>query len=691
MQVMGEIWSNSAVKSVIFISSKPGCFIAGADINMIRSCKSSEEVTRISQEGQKILEMIEKSPIPFVAAINGSCLGGGLEVAIACHYRIATKSKRTVLGTPEVKLGLLPGAGGTQRLPKIVGLPEALDMMLTGRNIRADKAKKMGLVHQLVDPVGPGIEPTEERAIRYLEEVAVDVAKGIAKKKVPLTKEKSLMQKMQDTVMDLGLVRKKIFKTIDKKVQKETRGLYPAPGKIIECVKTGVEQGREAGYLTEAQSFGKLAATSESKALIGLYHGQVACKRMQFETPEKEVKRLAILGAGIMGADIAQLSIDKGLTTILKDTTEKNISRGYDYIYRCLNSKVKKRAMTSFERDAKMSSLSVKLDYTGFQTADMVIEAVFEDINLKQKVLKELEAVTPPHCILASNTSTLLIKDIAANSKCPEKVIGMHYFSPLEKMPLMEIIASDKTSKDTLASAVSLGLKQGKIPIIVKDSPGFYVNRSFYFMTAEAVLLLMEGVGIEKLDSFSTSFGFPVGVALLADEIGVDLVTAVVKSIDNACGSEGGAPAVMILKALVERGYKGCKSGKGFYIHDKKKKDKRVNPEAEEILQKYKVAAPPGINSDADGQNRLVFRLVNEQVLCLQEGILRNPIEGDIGAVFGGGFPACRGGPFRFVDTFGAERLVCHLRRLEDVYGSRFTPCQLLLDHAKEPSKKFYK
>uniref|UniRef100_A0A8B9LBB4 enoyl-CoA hydratase n=1 Tax=Astyanax mexicanus TaxID=7994 RepID=A0A8B9LBB4_ASTMX len=393
-EVLGEVWSNDAVKSAVLISSKPGCFIAGADINMIQACKSAEEVTYISQEGQKMFEKIEKSPKPIVAAINGSCLGGGLEFAIACQYRVATKSKKTVLGTPEVLLGLLPAAGGTQRLPKMVGLPSAFDMTLTGRNIRADKAKKMGLVHQLVDTLGPGLKGPEERTMEYLEEVAIECARGIVNKKIPLTKEKGMMQKVQDYVMSFPFVRNQIYNTVQKKVMKQTKGLYPAPLNIIDCVKSGVEQGSDAGYLAESQNFGKLAMTTESKALIGLYHGQVACKKNRFGVPEKEVKTLAILGAGLMGAGIAQVTVDKGIHTIMKDTTLEGLNRGHQQVYKGLNDKTKKKSITSFERDTTLSNLTGQLDYSGFQNADMVIEAVFEDIAIKHKVIKEVEAVT---------------------------------------------------------------------------------------------------------------------------------------------------------------------------------------------------------------------------------------------------------------------------------------------------------
>jgi len=683
--------ADPAAKSAVLLSGKPGCFIAGADINMLAKCKTAEEATALSKGCQDLLFEVEKSKKPVVAAIQGSCLGGGLEVAMACHYRIAVDGMKTSMGLPEVMLGVLPGGGGTQRLPALTGIPNTLDMALTGKTLTAKKAKKVGLVDAVVDPLGPGFAPADVTTHQYLEKIAINTAKQLAdgSMKLPNRGPKNFSEKAQKAAFGVGKVKDYVFNMAKGKVMKQTNGLYPAPIKILEAVRAGLDEGAAGGYKAEREKFGELVATSESKGLISLFHGQTECKKNKFGKPANPSKTLGILGAGLMGAGIAQVSVDKGYTTILKDMNSAGLSRGVNQVGDYLDKKVKRKKVAKLDAEKYMASLIPALDYTDFSKVDMVIEAVFEDINIKHRVIKECEKHMREDAIFASNTSALPITKIAEASLRPEKVVGMHYFSPVDKMQLLEIITTDKTDMETKKAAVDVGLKQGKVVIVVGDGPGFYTTRILAPTLSEAIRLMQEGVDPKKMDKLSKGAGFPVGIATLIDEVGIDVAAHVAEDLQKAFGERFGGGNPEVLKGLVDAQMMGRKSEKGLFVYAKGSKDRPVNQDGMNIVKKFATVAPAATAGDEDIVLRMVTRFANEAVASHQDGILATPLEGDIGAVFGLGFPPFSGGPFRYIDTMGASTFVDHMRRFEQSYGVAFTPCQMLIDMAKS-GKKFY-
>lgn len=667
-------------KALVLYSTKKGSFMAGADIKLFENAESAQEVSELSVLCQQTFQKLEDLDIPVVAAIKGACLGGGLELALTCSYRIVANSSDTVLGLPEVMLGLLPAGGGTQRLPRTIGIAAALDMMLTGRQLKTKPAKKAGLVDEVVDAVA-----VYDRAVARALELANTDDKASGSLSDYFSKEGLTKAVLEQN----SLGRKVMFDQARKQAAKKTYGLYPAPPAIIDAVEAGFEKGIAQGYATEARLFGELAMSPESKQQRGIFHATNTLKKETFVADGVEaraIEKTGVLGAGLMGAGIALTTINKAkLALRLKDRDDNGLSHGVKYIADFYNKRVSKGAMSAAEASAEQGRVSFTADYSGFKGLDMVVEAVFEDLGLKHRMLKDVEENGNEKTIFASNTSSIPITDIASAAIRPENVIGLHYFSPVEKMPLLEIITTEQTAPEVTAGCVAFGKAQGKTVIVVKDGPGFYTTRILAPYLNEATRLLTEGVDVKTVDQALVRFGFPVGPITLLDEVGVDVGTKVGPVLEKAFGARMASPDAA--GKMIENNYLGRKSGRGFYIYDDAPKgEKPVNTALYELMNVSQ-------HRDADDEevvSRCLWMMINEAAYCLQEGIISDPMHGDIGAIFGLGFPPFRGGPFRYMDSIGLADAVRTLERLAEQHGERFTPAPILLEMAKK-KERFYK
>ena len=665
--ILKQVRENKEIRGLVFISAKPDNFIAGADINMIARANSARDAEQLARQGQQIMAEIHSLPIPAIAAIHGACLGGGLELALACHGRICTDEPKTVLGLPEVQLGLLPGSGGTQRLPRLIGVSTALEMILTGKQLRPRQALKAGLVDEVVPH-------------SILLQAAVELAlKG---------RQTGRRLPVRERILAGPLGRALLFNMVGKKTEQKTKGNYPATKRILEVIETGLSQGSSSGYAAEAKAFGELAMTPESQALRSVFFASTEVKKDPgSEATPAHINAVGVLGGGLMGGGIAFVTASKGKIPVrIKDINTKGINHALQYSWQLLDQKVKRRHIKAGERDRELAMISGTTDYSGFQHRDVVIEAVFEDLALKQQMVAEVEQNGAPHTIFASNTSSLPIGDIAARATRPEQVIGLHYFSPVEKMPLVEVIPHAETSPQTVATIVKLAKMQGKTPVVVADKAGFYVNRILAPYINEAMRLLVEGEKIEHVDNALVNFGFPVGPIQLLDEVGIDTGTKIIPVLEAAYGERFSPPA-NIVSAILNDDRKGRKNGRGFYLYAVKgrKSKKQVDPAVYGLIQ----TTGAGKLSALQCAERCVMMMLNEAARCHDEQVVKNARDGDIGAVFGIGFPPFLGGPFRYMDKLGAGEVVAILQRLASLYGARFTPCEVLL-HMAEQGQTFW-
>jgi 3-hydroxyacyl-CoA dehydrogenase/enoyl-CoA hydratase/3-hydroxybutyryl-CoA epimerase len=667
-----RIRDDAEIRAVVLISGKPDTFIAGADIEEFTALTTQAEAERLSFEGQEMVSRVETLPKPVVAAIHGACLGGGLELALACPYRVATDHPKTQLGLPEVQLGLIPGAGGCQRLPRLIGARAALDMILTGRSERAAKALKLGLVDELVP---------RSILLRTAKAAADRLARGSGQRR-------ATQGGLPGFFLDRTPAgRRLVYRQARAQVLKKTGGHYPAPLAALEAVRVGLEHGVAAGLAEEHRAFGHLAVGDVSRKLVQIFFATTALKKDDGVPPgsgsPRQIRRLGVVGSGFMGSGIAGTAVlNVEVDTRLKDADLFRVGKGIRAATDILDERFKRRRLTRPQHERLRALLSGGDDYAGFARADLVIEAVFEELELKRRILAEVEQRLRPDAIFASNTSTIPIREIAAEAAHPERVLGMHFFSPVEKMPLLEVIPTEATSPEAIVTAVRFGRRMGKTVIVVEDHPGFWVNRILSPYLGQSGLLVEEGVPIELVDRAMTEWGFPVGPVALLDEVGLDVAQKAAKVMQEAFG-ERMRPGVG-LERLLQAGRLGRKNGRGFYRYRDGHKT-GVDDGVYGLLNvKPKDSADP-----ETVRRRLVYAMLNEAAAACGEGVIRSARDGDIGAIYGIGFPAFRGGPLRMIDDFGAARVIETLYELQDRYGERFRPAPALAEMARQGGRYY--
>lgn len=665
--LMDKVESDLDILAVIFISRKPD-FMAGADIKAF-AIEKEGDFRPFQERGHRALERIEQCRKPFIAAVHGTAFGLGTELSLACHARIATRSPRTKFALPEVKLGLLPGGGGTQRLPRLIGIQKALDMMLTGKNIFAYRAKQWGLVDELTDE-------------GKLHQAAVMMARRLLKQPIVRKPKLSLAEKLLE---GNPLGRKILFSQARKMAYKRSQGNYPAIPAIIDCVEAGYEKGMKAGYEKELELFEKLMLTPESAALRSLFFAMADNKKNPCGETSRPLQTLGLIGAGFMGAGIAEVSLAKGIEVLLKDIKQEVVSQAQQQIWKSLQKKVQQRSLSKVEAEALMAKLHGQLSYGNFDKADIVIEAVLEKMALKKQVISDVEAHCREDVIIASNTSSLSLTEMAEHARKPEMVIGMHYFSPVPKMPLLEIVKTDKTADWVIAACYDLGIRQGKTCIVVRDGPSFYVNRILSPYTNECLLMADEGIALEAIDRAFLKKGFPVGPITLLDQVGLDIAAHVTDTSRKIVAKRPGFEISEAVVKMWEAGRLGRKNKSGFYQYNGKGRRRGIDPTA---YQFFKGDGKKELPLE-EIQNRGLLLMLNEAVLCLEEGIIANAKDGDLGAVFGIGFPPFAGGPFRAMDSWGIPNVVNALYGLQDKYGPRFTPAATLERMAAD-GRRFY-
>lgn len=654
-------------KGLVIHSGKPDNFVAGADIEELRELTARDRVLRLVERGHELTRRLDHLPFPTAAAIHGSCLGGGLELALCCDVRIATDHEKTKLGLPEVQLGLIPGMGGTQRLPRLIGVPDALDLILTGSPKSARSARRLGLVDEICHP---------HDLLRAARELLLEAGHEAVEKR--RKRRKAFASRAGDLLAKSFLGEKFVYDKARDQVRQKTGGHYPAPLVAVDIVKDGMELPLNRALELEAGAFSELAVSDTAKALMGIFFmkNDAEGRARKIAEGAREVGAIGVLGAGFMGSGVAQGLAYKGYRVVMKDQDWEAVGRGMKHCAKLFGQLEERRKITSVERQEAVRRILGTVHYRDLQSADFVVEAVFEDLDVKHQVIRETEEVARQNLIFASNTSTLPIAELAEASRRPENVVGMHFFSPVHKMPLLEIIRHPGTSEETLATTVEVGRRMGKTIIVVNDGPGFFTSRVLGPMMNEAAWILTEGASIPQIDEALTRWGWPVGAITLFDEVGLDIAAHAGASTRERLGHRLDSPPV--LQRMIDDGRTGRKGGRGFYLYEDGKRQ-GVDESVYQLID-----WEPGDVSDEEIVERCWMQMLNETARCMEDGVIENPVDVEIGVIFGFGFPPFRGGLLKEADRVGLDYVVDRLDHYAEAHGERLRPADLLRDMAKK-------
>ena len=648
--------NSNSIKGVIFQSAKPSIFIAGADLKSFADDPTPERIRYLVMLGQHTVDRIEDLSCVTVAAIHGACLGGGYELALACDHRVATLDSATKIGLPETMLGILPAWGGSTRLPRMIGLPKAMGIILAGKVVVPKLALKLGMIDRVV----------------YKENLEASA------KAMLLNGKKKYKSHLLNRFPLKYIAKSKATKNVIK----TTGGVYPAPLKAIDVMVKGLSVSREESLKLERNAFAELLTSDVANNLVNIFFLQERSKKTKSDK-DFRVKNTAVIGAGVMGAGIAQWISSRGIKVLLKDIKPEFVAKGIASISKLYSAAVSKRVMTKAEASSKLDNVTPITKSMPMKNVDLVVEAAIEQLEIKQDLFAELETLVRDDTILATNTSALSIVDVAEKMQHKERVVGIHYFNPVHKMKLVEVVRGECTSEGTILRATQFVKKTGKLPVVVKDSPGFLVNRILMPYLIEAVYMVSCGVDIERVDKLLRKFGMPMGPFRLIDEVGGDVCQHVADDLLNRL--ETNFPKSEFLKKMIENKDVGKKSGRGFYKYSN---GKSTSVSSKLPTSSIKTSYIHQDFTDEEIVDRLILIMVNEAVRCLQEEVVNSPKDVDFGMIMGTGWAPFRGGPISYLDNLGALKVVQKLNELAKK-NKYFTPCDMLIEYA-EKNKKFY-